>query len=107
LFGSGLTSLFVVAAGLFVRRDFIERRCIKQSLQHERDLLGELMDNATEAIYFKDRASRFTRINRELAKRFGLSTTADAIGKWDFDFFTEEHARPAFDDEQEIMRTGR
>ncbi|HEY5529056.1 MAG TPA: response regulator, partial [Thermoleophilia bacterium] len=24
----------------------------------------------------------------------------------DFDFFTEEHARPAFEDEQEIMRTG-
>jgi signal transduction histidine kinase len=29
------------------------------------------------------------------------------VGKTDFDFFTEEHARPAFEDEQEIIRTGR
>ena len=29
------------------------------------------------------------------------------MGKTDFDFFTEEHARPAFEDEQEIIRTGR
>jgi hypothetical protein len=28
-------------------------------------------------------------------------------GKTDFHFFTEEHARPAFDDEQDIIRTGK
>ena len=28
------------------------------------------------------------------------------IGKTDFNIFTEEHARPAFEDEQEIMRSG-
>src|SRR5207237_10503807 len=37
---------------------------------------------------------------------FGLSDPAQAIGKTDFDFFTEEHAQPAHEDEQEIMRTG-
>ena len=37
---------------------------------------------------------------------FGLSDPGQAIGKTDFDFFTEEHARQAFDDEQRIMRTG-
>ena len=35
------------------------------------------------------------------------ATRPRSIGKTDFDIFTEEHARPAFEDEQEIMRTGR
>src|SRR5262249_10580595 len=28
------------------------------------------------------------------------------LGKSDFDFFTPDHAQPAFDDEQEMIRTG-
>ena len=31
---------------------------------------------------------------------------AQVIGKTDFDFFTGEHAGQAYEDEQEIMRTG-
>ncbi len=37
---------------------------------------------------------------------FGLSDPAQAIGKTDFDFFTTEHAQPAYDDERAIIRTG-
>jgi PAS domain S-box-containing protein len=35
-----------------------------------------------------------------------LTDPAQAVGKTDFDFFTNEHAQPAFADEQEIIRTG-
>ena len=41
-----------------------------------------------------------------MADRHGLGDPASVIGKTDFDIFTEEHARPAFEDEQEIMRSG-
>ena len=41
-----------------------------------------------------------------LAKAFGLGDPAEILGKTDFDFFTEEHARQAYEDEQEIIRTG-
>ena len=69
-------------------------------------LLETLMDNVPDAIYFKDRQSRFTRVNRYQAARFGIASPALAVGRTDFDFFTDEHAAQALRDEQEIIRTG-
>jgi PAS domain S-box-containing protein len=79
----------------------------EEALAHERYLLKTLMDNVPDAIYFKDADSRFIRTNKAHAKRwFGLSDPAQAVGKTDFDFFSEEHARQAYENEQEIIRTG-
>jgi diguanylate cyclase (GGDEF)-like protein/PAS domain S-box-containing protein len=75
-------------------------------LQDENFLLETLMDNVPDSIYFKDRESRFTRINHYAAARFGVASPALAVGRTDFDFFTEEHAAQAFRDEQEIIRSG-
>ena len=69
-------------------------------------LLETLMDSVLDAIYFKDLQSRFTRVNRYQAARFGLASPALAVGRTDFDFFTDEHAAQALRDEQEIIRTG-
>src|SRR3954447_12322097 len=75
-------------------------------LQNEIFLLETLMDNVPDSIYFKDRHSRFTRINRSAAVRFGVASPAHAIGLTDFDFFSDEHAAKARRDEQEIIRSG-
>jgi PAS domain S-box-containing protein len=83
-----------------------ERRRAEEALSQERYLLHALMDNLPDNIYFKDAASRFLRVNKALATYFGLTDTAQALGKTDFDFYTEEHSRPAYRDEQEIIRTG-
>ena len=64
------------------------------------------MDNVPDSIYFKDRQSRFTRINLSAAARFGVASPALAVGRTDFDFFADEHAAQALRDEQEIIRTG-
>jgi PAS domain S-box-containing protein len=66
-----------------------------------------LMNNLPDHIYFKDLQSRFLRINKAQAQHLNLKDPAEALGKTDFDFFAEEHARPAFEDEQRIIRTGR
>ncbi len=65
------------------------------------------MDNLPDVVYFKDRECHFIHVNKSLASQFGLASPAEAIGKTDFDFFLPEHARNAFEDEREIMRTGK
>ncbi len=79
---------------------------INEELQQERALLHALMDHVPYSIYFKDEASRFIRINRSLARVFGLADPAEAIGKTDEDFFRPEHANQALADEETILRTG-
>ena len=87
--------------------DITEHKQAEQALAQERDLLGTLMDNLPDHIYFKDRQSRFLRINRAHAKAFGLSDPGQAVGKTDFDFFAAEHAQQAYNDEQEVITTGK
>jgi PAS domain S-box-containing protein len=89
-----------------IDRDISERKRIEAALARERYLLNALLDNAPDYIYFKDMKSRFIKTSRSHAKAFGLSDPVEVIGKTDFDFFTEDHARPAYEDEQEIIRTG-
>ncbi len=78
-------------------------------VQHaqESDLFHTLMENTPDHIYFKDRESRFIRINRSLADQFGLENPMNAVRKTDFDFFTREHAQQAYQDEQNVIKTGK
>jgi diguanylate cyclase (GGDEF)-like protein/PAS domain S-box-containing protein len=72
----------------------------------EADLLLAFLEHIPDGVYFKDRDSRFVRISRSLAVRFGLNEPDEAINKTDFDVFSEEHAKQAFADEQRILVTG-
>ena len=89
-----------------VSHDITERKLAEADLEYERYLLHTLMDNVPDCIYFKDSESRFIRINRAHLGKFNLTDPASATGKTDFDFFTEEHARQAYQDEQQVIRTG-
>ncbi len=90
-----------------ISRDITARKQAEEALAWEEYLLNALLQNVPDHIYFKDTESRFMRISRAQAEIFGLSDPSQAVGKTDFDFFTEDHARPAYEDEQEIIRTGR
>jgi len=84
----------------------LERKRIELSLQDERDLIQTLLDNVPARIYFKDEQSQFQRVNRGWLRLFALSDSSEVLGKTDFDFFTEEHAGQAREDEKRVMRTG-
>jgi PAS domain S-box-containing protein len=90
-----------------ITRDLSGQKRVEHALSQERFLIETLMDNIPDHIYFKDLESRFIRVNRAMARRFGLAEPAEAVGKSDFDFFTAEHAKQALADEQEIVRTGK
>jgi PAS domain S-box-containing protein len=90
-----------------IARDITERKQAEEELAHERHLLHTLLDNLPDAIYFKDAAGRFLRVNKAVAVRLGLVDPRQVVGKTHFDFFPEENARATMVDDQEIMRTGR
>ena len=92
----------VIATGI----DITEGRRMEKELEGELRLMHVLMENIPAQVYFKDLESRFIRINNNQARTLGLSDPRNAIGKTDFDFFTDEHARQAYEDEREIIRTG-
>ena len=87
-------------------RDITDRKQVQEALNKEQYLMEALMNNLPYHIYFKDKQSRFIRINKAHADTFGLLKPDEAIGKTDYDFFTEEHARGAWQDEQAIIKTG-
>lgn len=91
--------------------EFIEtdnkRKLTEDKLLYEQYLLHTLMDYSPDYIYFKDDKSRFIRINKAQSDLFGLENPSDAVGKTDYDFFTEEHAHKAYLNEQEIISSGK
>jgi len=91
---------------LNITKDITSRKKIEDALSREQFLVNSLMDNIPDHVYFKDIESRFIRINKSHAESFGLTDARDAIGKSDFDFFSSEHARAAYEDEQKIIKTG-
>jgi PAS domain S-box-containing protein len=113
--------------------DITDYKRAEAELAYERDLLRTLLDNVPDSIYFKDQESRFVRVSKskvesahnlaltrhKLLAREGTAgelpaelksaeAFAEALnGKTDFDIYDVERARPAYEDEQQIIQTGK
>ncbi len=84
------------------------RKTTEAASIEERRLLRLLVDSVPDYIYVKDSQSHFLLANRGVAELIVGSDKPDALlGKTDFDFFPREMAAGYFNDEQEILRTGK
>ncbi|HLY59192.1 MAG TPA: PAS domain S-box protein [Terriglobia bacterium] len=106
LLGISISFLLLVSVFYLLNREIGVRQRAEMELESERHLLTALLESSPDNIYFKDCKSRFLRISKSLAGFFAIGDPRHAVGKTDFDYFTEAHARPAFDDEQKIISTG-
>lgn len=94
----GLQSMFL---------DVTEQKRAEASLAEASGLLNAMLENSPDLIYFKDRESRFVRFSNAFALRINSLDPKLLRGKTDFDLYQEEHARPAYNDDQAIITTGR
>lgn len=80
---------------------------VQKKLTEEKYLLNALLTSSQDHIYFKDLDSKFIRVSKSMIELFDKKDESEILGKSDFDFGFEEHAKIAFEDEQNIIRTAR
>ncbi len=80
---------------------------IQKKFDQERYLLNALLRSSNDRIYFKDMDSKFIRVSNSMIDLFEKEDESEILGKSDFDFGFEDHAKIAFEDEQRIIKTGR
>ena len=86
--------------------DITEIKETRERLAREIDFFQNFLDTMPDAIYFKDRKNRLTRVNQFYARGFG-TIPEKLVGKSDFDFFPREQARQMFADDRQIIKSGK
>lgn len=78
----------------------------EQQSRFEQSLLKTLLETIPDSIYFKDLQSRYIRVSRAMAEKFGYIQDKAILGLTDADMFTPEHAQQALDDELRVIESG-
>jgi len=91
---------------VLVIRDISDRKQTEIKLAKEHEFLQSLMNGIPDSIYFKDIENRFIMVNKAKAANSKVKPE-DMVGKTDFDFLSPEQARKAFEDDEEILKTGK
>jgi len=106
LFGTTMI-VAIVLVNITIRRSIMNPLLrLHSELAHEQDLLRILLDNIPDYIYFKDADSKFIRINKAMAARFGLDDPEAARGRSDAEYFDPETAARHREDDQMMLNSG-
>ena len=87
--------------------DITERKRAEEGAAREQNLLRTLIDNIPDEIYVKDAESRFILYNRAVAEHRGATGAEELIGKTDFNLYPRQEAQHCYEQEQQIMRSGK
>ncbi|MGA7109298.1 MAG: diguanylate cyclase, partial [Terracidiphilus sp.] len=82
------------------------RSTVDRSHELDSDMLKAILEVVPDNIFFKDKESRFLRVNQAMANYCSLKEPHRMIGRTDADIFSAEHANQALADEREVLRTG-
>ena len=94
-----------IIGSIGVIKNISERKEIERKLNYEHDLLQSLLDNVPDSIVFKDKESKFIKVNN--AKAIHYDTTSEKmISKTDFDFLPEDEAKRIHEDDGKVIKTG-
>ena len=88
------------------RRELHEDPRGESKAEWQRKLLRVIIDQVPDYLYLKDKESRFVIANRAVAADLGY-TPEQLIGKTDFDLHPLDLARKFFEDEREIIESGK
>ncbi|MGD9557343.1 MAG: PAS domain-containing protein, partial [Mangrovibacterium sp.] len=89
-----------------LRKELGGKSRIKETLVREKALLDSMLNTLPDYVYFKNVDSKFLRVSKSFAERFGMQATEEMTGKTDFDLRSPEKARKYREEELEIMKTG-
>ncbi len=108
--GLALAMIMLMVSGAgSARAELLESQSKLRQAQRERDeverYFNALMDHLPSWIYFKDRESRFLRVNKALVGFSGIPA-AEMIGKTDGEFLDAESALKNREDEIRILASG-
>lgn len=87
--------------------DITRRKAADYQAREEKELFRTLIEHIPNSVYFKNRESRFVLANSATARKMGVPTPADLIGKTDEYFFDESMCAVSRSEEREIMESGR
>jgi PAS domain S-box-containing protein len=87
-------------------RDISDRKEAEIKLSRQHGMLQTLLDNIPDSIYFKDVENKFIMVNKAKAAHSNVNPE-EMVGKTDFDFLPEAQAKKAFEDDEEILSTGK
>jgi len=78
-----------------------------RELAQERALLHNLMDSLPDAVFFKDTAHRYLKVNQAKATAMGIADPEQAVGQTAAAFSPMDRALDLEQEEDEILRTGK
>ncbi len=90
-----------------VIRDITDRQRAEEQLRNSQEMLKLVINNIPQAVFWKDRESRFLGCNTALTRYLGVTHPRDIIGKTDHDLLVPEEEADAYQqDDRQVRDTG-